>query len=158
MRKAQKALEVTSRSLLGARVAMLWISRPTLAGDLRVSLWGLQCCLLLKFSQALLQVREGEVACVQRESEARSSWGPSIKEGGRKEARAGSPGWATNSEDKSPSILCPWGARALWGRLWQGSVCGDSSKDPQSSLCIRIPCKTFSRWHVLGSTLGRLIN
>lgn len=32
-----------------------------------------------------------------------------------------------------------------------------SYKDPQSSLCVRIPCKAFSRWQMLGSTLGRLM-
>lgn len=83
-----------------------------------------------------VQVREGEVACVQGgDCGACSLGGPSVKGGGRKEAKAGSPGGATNPEDR---VLL------LVSQRWEGWEEG-SSKDPPSSLGIRIPYRVFSR-------------
>lgn len=76
----------------------------------RVS-WGL---LLLTLSQALLQVREGEVACVR----GPSSGGPSVKEGGREEARV--PAQDDHQPRRQNSVSCVPGARGCHGDHYDG--------------------------------------
>lgn len=67
--------------------------------------WGL---LLLTLSQALLQVREGEVACVR----GPPSGGPSVKEGGREEARAPAQG-DHQPRRQNPASCVPGGGGAM---------------------------------------------